>query len=1115
MIFVAQWDAALGATNYSWFNAANWWASDGAGNLVQAGRVPTASEGAIVTGFVDAFASAVRVQEIVLTNGATATNGTFAAERLLLQSGSTFQDAKVNVLSRLQVGGTNCTLENTTLSVLSTGEGRLSPVPPATQATLWLDRGSMFWVGARLNLADGSQINTHGPLTDKLNTLAVAAGAILTATNTTRIQGSGSAVTPLVIDNSGLIQSQGGTLVFDEAIEWRSSAGVGEFRAVDVNAQLLFSSPMQVPAGVISRFTGPGMSRFQAGATIDGQAQVGVADSASQFFMAGNLVIDDSVGGSGTLRTLGATNGGSVLRWNNGILNLSGVNVDAGAEMDFAGDPGTSRVLSGCAITNLGLCALVSPGVGMVQGASIHNEPGGVFEVRADGTFSGTTMPGGGEFDNGGVFRKTTTGITSFGDVGSAAGPEFNNTGLVDLQSGGLNLCGGTSSGQFRTGGDGSLWFWGGTHALNAGSAFTGAGPVRLLQGASAPAWHVSGSVSAERLELGPNGTVVGFGKTSPAPIRIGRLLASDNGVLTNGSFEMRDVELRDQVVVADSTLTVSDTLGLAGTNCALSASALNVAAGATGQMSRDAEGRRARLELRQGATIDIAGQLSISDGALISGGGLPQNRVVIRPGGTLAATNAATVRGSATGPLAFDNSGVVHVDSGTLTFEEGIQWQSSGGLARFHAATEPAVVHFASPLEVPASMTCVFTGPGTNRLAGGGVIAGTAQVGFSGQGSPTPVPGNLEINDDLSGAGALHVLGGAVQGGGVYWNNGTLSLALLVVEAGGRAVIGGDSTAVHQLAACTINTAGFLTWAGQPVTAGAGAVINVLSGGMLDLQGDPIVMFSGIGSHLWIRNWGTFMKSAGTGSSVIAADVANSGRFEIRTGSLEVQGALIQNPGSTIVQTGAVLAAPTFTVLSGTVSGGGIINAVLDNAGIIAPGTPLGILSLSPGRDLHQAPSGVLQVEFGGTEPGVQADELVVGGAAQLSGTLDVRLINGFIPQVGQRLMVLTAGSLTGAFTATIGTPPAGTVWVPRYSTTNVTIGLAEPLKVAGASGGPGEFALSIGTTAGFNYVVEASETLSPPDWRTVSTVTGDGLTKNLKYASDRPRSFYRVQIQ
>ena len=140
---------------------------------------------------------------------------------------------------------------------------------------------------------------------------------------------------------------------------------------------------------------------------------------------------------------------------------------------------------------------------------------------------------------------------------------------------------------------------------------------------------------------------------------------------------------------------------------------------------------------------------------------------------------------------------------------------------------------------------------------------------------------------------------------------------------------------------------------------------------------------------------------------------------------------------------------------------------------------------------------------------------ELVVGGAAQLSGTLDVRLINGFIPQVGQRLMVLTAGSLTGAFTATIGTPPAGTVWVPRYSTTNVTIGLAEPLKVAGASGGPGEFALSIGTTAGFNYVVEASETLSPPDWRTVSTVTGDGLTKNLKYASDRPRSFYRVQIQ
>jgi hypothetical protein len=248
LTFVAQLDPDTGATNNAWFNPFNWFTTDSSGNLVSAGRAPQSSETTIITGLADASATGVRVQTLILTNNAEITNGTFAVEALQMLSGSSFQNATINVLSSLAVGGTNCTLNGTKLSILSTAAATFSPVAPATASTLMLVQGALILNSGQISLNDRSQITGGG------GTLMLEPGAVLSSTNLTAVQGS--ATNHLVIDNSGLIRVDGGELLFGDGIDWQSSAGSGEFRAVTAAALGLFAGALQVPSGVTSLFSG-------------------------------------------------------------------------------------------------------------------------------------------------------------------------------------------------------------------------------------------------------------------------------------------------------------------------------------------------------------------------------------------------------------------------------------------------------------------------------------------------------------------------------------------------------------------------------------------------------------------------------------------------------------------------------------------------------------------------------------------------------------------------------------------------------------------------------------------------------------------------------------------
>lgn len=98
--------------------------------------------------------------------------------------------------------------------------------------------------------------------------------------------------------------------------------------------------------------------------------------------------------------------------------------------------------------------------------------------------------------------------------------------------------------------------------------------------------------------------------------------------------------------------------------------------------------------------------------------------------------------------------------------------------------------------------------------------------------------------------------------------------------------------------------------------------------------------------------------------------------------------------------------------ILGGTVTGSGTITGdVLLAGGSLKPGLPLGTLDINNNLDVRS--DGTLTVDIAGTEPGVSHDQVRVFSRVDLQGRLEINLINGFTPQIGQEFIVATFSRL------------------------------------------------------------------------------------------------------
>ncbi|MBF0613214.1 MAG: LEPR-XLL domain-containing protein, partial [Magnetococcales bacterium] len=109
-------------------------------------------------------------------------------------------------------------------------------------------------------------------------------------------------------------------------------------------------------------------------------------------------------------------------------------------------------------------------------------------------------------------------------------------------------------------------------------------------------------------------------------------------------------------------------------------------------------------------------------------------------------------------------------------------------------------------------------------------------------------------------------------------------------------------------------------------------------------------------------------------------------------------------------------------TVQNGqTLSGNILVNGTLFNQGTVSPGHSPGIDTVD---SYSQDANATLTVEIGGLTPGPGSsitndgyDQLNIKDAAILDGNLNISLLDGFIPQVGQTFDILTWKSVSGNF--------------------------------------------------------------------------------------------------
>jgi hypothetical protein len=131
-----------------------------------------------------------------------------------------------------------------------------------------------------------------------------------------------------------------------------------------------------------------------------------------------------------------------------------------------------------------------------------------------------------------------------------------------------------------------------------------------------------------------------------------------------------------------------------------------------------------------------------------------------------------------------------------------------------------------------------------------------------------------------------------------------------------------------------------------------------------------------------------------------------------------------------------------------GSIGGSGSLLGDLDNSGgTVSPGNSPGTLHVY--GDYTQGSAAVLAIEIGAT----QQDILHVAGIASVDGVLDIRLLDGFQPAVGDRFRILDAGLIAGAFDVIQSSPlDDGLQWDASrlYSSGDLLVAAAIPEPLA-----------------------------------------------------------------
>lgn len=357
----------------------------------------------------------------------------------------------------------------------------------------------------------------------------------------------------------------------------------------------------------------------------------------------------------------------------------------------------------------------------------------------------------------------------------------------------------------------------------------------------------------------------------------------------------------------------------------------------------------------------------------------------------------------------------------------------------RMGAAIDPAsslTVTLPRARTVVGSLILGGDAPGAHAIAtldlGGGVLelgGGSGQLTVQPRGQLT---GEGTVLGTVVNAGTVHVLNlalpGSVSNQGLVTGQGRLSAGTFVNQGGGQLLVAsGQSLRVDTQGFVNAGRVDLRSGATLEVASGnftndgagqvfvqrgelrfAGQVAN-LPGGRLQLDGALVRFDGGLSNEgqLLVSFGGASVfgaVSTGNGGQVIVSGLANATFYdpvEVRAG-----GELRVSPGAH-----AVFFGPVALREGAVLSGGG--------TKFYEGGLSIGN---SPGRvvdagDVVFGSGNVYLAEIGGTQPGSQHDQLVVGGRLSLGGTLRLVSWEGFVATAGQSYDLFDWATLSGSF--------------------------------------------------------------------------------------------------
>ncbi|MGA8492947.1 MAG: hypothetical protein WB711_21170 [Terriglobales bacterium] len=786
-----------------------------------------------------------------------------------------------------------------------------------------------------------------------------------------------------------------------------------------------------------------------------------------------------TLSGRGTITLNANSFGGDSIGGSAKLLNKSTIQGGGGFDMTFtnakagvinANESGVQLVVgrnqAQGASTNTGLMEATNGGQ-LAMGSLTLSNVGGT--IKASGKNSYVQLEGegqGGENFTGGTWTTANGGVIQVVDstalldgtngntitnsgtmqlVDGAPHPggnfqgTINNTGTIQVLSRGnqvgLNIPGGQT---FTLTGSGSLTLGDGTsNSYNNQTGISGGGTFvnqQLVQGSgyilNLTGFNNSGIINAN-VPTGTNNLQLQLGRAG-ASTNTGTIEASNGGVLVVGSTTINNTGGTIESVGANSNVSLVGSLGGSG---------LTISGGTYTSSGGGA------IYGGGGTTLDGTTHAITNSGTFIlnDGGGSITVQGTLNDTGTIEVLSSGDwvyFQMPGTGNLTITGSGKVIMGDGTdnsynnmLMF--GSDFGSSGILTNqstiegtgflgeyLQGFTNNGIINANVPvgtngLALFATRISAFLNAGTIEATNGGEFGFDPNYGLSGNFTNTGTLTVAARSDMNLTDGNFTNLANGTLSGGTYNVAGTLQIPGNITTNDAKIALTGKASQI--LNPSTNALTGFLTNAAK---------------GSFDLKG------------------GQSFTSAGTFTNQGAIVVGKGSTFTVGSG-----GSYLQTEGKTTVNGKLALsstedwpddsasdsdpAAPDIRIAKGTLLGnGGTIAAHVSSSGTVIPAdslTTTGKLGITGAYT--QTAAGSLDANIAGASSG-QFNVLNVSGTATLNGTLNIKLLNNFVPLIGATFEILTARKLTGTFATVNGTKINDSEhFTVTYNSDNVTL--------------------------------------------------------------------------